>query len=892
MSIPLVETKLRIPPVRENRVKRQRLIDYLNAGLNRKLSLISSPAGFGKTTLMGEFVAVCDRPVAWFSIDDEDNDTTRFFAYLIAALSNVKSGFGETVQPVIQTPKPERMRPLLTVLINEIAADFPPFILALDDYHLVSLPAIHEILTFIIDHQPGQMHLMIATRADPPFSLSRLRAQNQLIEIREMDLRFTTSETAEFLTRVMGIELRVEDQVAMEERTEGWAAGLQLAALSLLEQPDKECFIRSFAGSDRYILDYLGEEVLNNQDQRVKDFLLQTSILERLCASLCDLVTASDNSQAILQKLENNHLFIIPLDRDRTWYRYHRLFKDFLVKTLQLSNHTGMKILHSRASQWFEGHGYMDEAIDHAISAEEYQRAMELIAREAQPRLMRSETSSLIRWIDSLPEDVLATRPSLYLIQAWALVLQGSPEENIESRLDQVEQGQVDDKALGSVFALRAFLASMKGEAKKSMELSQQSLKLLPEDDLFMRSLVFDNLGMVYLLMGDFNSSIDTFSQAAKISREAGNLMIAVGALCNLAGLWMLQGQLRRAWSANIQALDLATDARGRRLPVAGKALLGLGEIAREWNSLDEAENYYKEGIEQFKLFGELGSIISYVSLARIKEIQGDIISAQEIVDQARQMAVEFSASTMDDELVDAYQAQLWILQGENELVNRWLTENKVEQLIFDGNETVRFNPIWEVRGQILARIYLNRREFDRALQVVENLLGVVKVGQRVRSIIRLLALQAVITYRMGEIEAAVDILEQALDMAKDEGYVRTFLDEGEPMIELLYEASSRKIYPQYIGKLLAAYRSFEPASQSIEKREKGIPEVIEPLSAREVEVLELIADGLSNKEIASQLHVSLSTVKGHNRNIFGKLLVNNRTQAVAKGRALGIIPS
>jgi LuxR family maltose regulon positive regulatory protein len=892
MTMPLVATKLNIPPVRENRVLRPRLIDRLNAGMERKLTLISSPAGFGKTTLLSDFAIGCDRPMAWLSIDKDDNDTIRFIAYLIAALSRVKSGFGESVYPVLHTPKPKRIESLLTVLINEIAAEFPPFVLVFDDYHLITLSEIHEALAYIVEHQPEQMHVMIATRADPSLPLSRLRARDQLTNIRENDLRFTEDEAADFLTRVMGLDLKAEELSAMERRTEGWAAGLQLAALSLQEQTDKENFVRSFAGSNRYILDYLGQEVLNNQDQQVRNFLLQTSILERLNAPLCESVTGFAGSQEILESLENNHLFILPLDQERNWYRYHHLFKDFLIKSLQGSQPDQIEILHEKASRWFEGQGFVDEAIEHAISGGDHQRTMDLIEATAESRLMRSEATSIIRWIDALPDEVVESRPSLCLIQAWALMLRGGPLEVVESRLEFVENSQVDDRQLGSVAALRAFLASIKGDAETSLELSQRALKLLPEDDLFMRSLVADNLGMVYLIQGDFDASIEGFTQAAEISRQAGNVMIAVGALCNLAGLWMLQGQLHRAWSAYMQALDLATDARGRRLPVAGKALLGLGEIAREWNDLDAATGYLNEGLELFRLFGELGSVLSYISLARIKEVQGDLEGAQEIVDLARQVAVQFEASTMDDELVDAYQVQLWNAQGEDKQVASWLEDNELEELVMAKIVGSRFNPMWEIRSQTLARIYINQGKYDQALRVIEPILELAKAGQRMRSVLKMLAMQAVIIHSMGETPSALEILEQALNLAEEEGFVRTFLDEGEPMVQLLYEASSRGILPEYTGQLLAAYSSSKPAQMAPKKPAKDQMKPVESLSDREVEVLMLIAEGLSNQEIASQLHISLSTVKGHTSNIYGKLVVNNRTQAVMMGKELSIIPS
>ncbi len=891
MPLSLVATKLNIPPLREKRVLRPRLITRLNAGLDGKLTLVSSPAGFGKTTLLSEFVDSCDRPVAWLSIDKDDNDPVRFINYLVAALGKVKPGFGESLYPLLQTPKPERTESLLAVLINEITADFPPFVLIIDDYHQIELPEINQIFTYLIEHQPEQMHAMIAARADPSLPLSRLRARDQLTEIRENDLRFTPEEAGEFLTEVMELDLGIEEQQAMERRTEGWAAGLQLAAISLQEQEDKKGFVKSFAGSNRYILDYLGEEVLNNQEQEIRNFLLKTSILGRLNGPLCEGVTGIENCQGILEDLEKNHLFIIPLDHERVWYRYHRLFKDFLFKSLQLSQPDQIKILNQKASIWFEEQGYQDEAIDHALSAGDYQRGMDLIEAEAEPRLMRSEASTIIRWIDGIPDDIVASRPSLCLIHAWAVVVRGGPVEIVESRLQIVEKGKINNRQLGSAAALRAFLASFKGDSKASLLLSQQALELLPEDDLFMRSLVADNLGMVNLMQGDFEASIESFTRAAEISHQGGNIMIAVGALCNLAGIWMIQGQLHKAWSANKQALELATDAHGRRLPVAAKALLGLGEIAREWNDFDAAIKYFNEGLDLFKLFGDLGSIISYISLARINEVQGDFETAQEIVDHARQLAAQFQTSTMDDELVAAYQVQLWIRQGKHGLVKSWLEENQIEDLVMAKGETTQFDPVWEIRCQTLARIYLNQGKFDQAMKMTESLLDIAKASQRVRSVLRALAMQAVILQSMGDTLSALDVLEGALNLAEEEGFVRTFLDEGEPMVKILSEARSKGVKPEYTDQLLTAFMLSKPVPKTVPDLANQPKELIESLSKREIEVLTLVAAGLSNQEIASQLHISLSTVKGHTSNIYGKLLVHNRTQAVLRGKELGILP-
>ena len=886
MPAPLVVTKIKIPPVRENRVRRPRLLAQLRAGLDRRLSLISSPAGFGKTTLLSEFAVECDRPAAWFSIGPEDDDAVRFMSYLIASLDSIETGWGQSLYPMLQSPKPENLETLTAVMINEISSDFPPFVLILDDYHLISSPEIHRAVAYIVEHQPENMNLIIATRADPPLPLSRLRVRDQLSELRESDLRFTGEEAEVFMHQVMALDLEADQITALERRTEGWAAGLQLAALSLQDQDDKRRFVEEFAGSNRYILDYLGHEVLEQLSQEVREFLLFTSILDRLSGSLCEGVTLLPNSQEILEFLESNNLFIQALDQECTWYRYHRLFKEYLLKTQNMEM-PGMEIeLHLRASTWFQQQAMLDEAIEHGLAAGDQTRAINLIEEAALEKLMRSETSSLIRWIETLPDDVVEDHAELCLIHAWALMLRGGPLEKVISRLEIIEKKLDDDRLLGSAAAIRALLASIDGRPEDSLQFSQRALRLVPENDLFTRSLLMDNLGMVNLMLGDFGAAVGNFALAVELSQQAGNLMISVGGLCNMAGIWMLQGQLKRAWEANIQALDLATDKRGRRLPVAGKALLGLGEIAREWNDLPEAAAYLEEGLQLFQTYGELGSILSYVSLARINEIQGEYSAAQEILNRARHLAHNFKASQMDDDLVDSYQVQLWLVMGEQKRAEHWVEEEQLVELVKSHAPSARFDPVWEIRSQTLARLYMSQAEYQAAFEVIEPLLEAANKNQRMRSVIKFLAMQAVLFYMLGDLNNALKTLNQALDLGKEEGFIRTFLDEGEPMVQLLYKAAADGYHKEYIGRLLKEFASEVPIS----KRGFDQSELVEPLSSREIEVLELLAGGKSNQEIAGILHISLSTVKGHTSSIYGKLGLHNRTQAVSRGRDLGII--
>lgn len=887
MTTPLLATKTKILPLREKKVSRPRLVEQINAGLARKLTLVSSPAGFGKTTLLCEFASSSQRPVAWVSLDEDDNDLIRFLSYTLAALRNVDPGLSDSVLAMLQTRNPERIEKILTVLINEIADEFAPAVLIFDDYHLITSQAVHEALAFIIEHKPEQLHIIISTRADPLLPLARLRARHQMIEIRENDLRFTTAETSEFLNQVMGLELRDDEVFAMESRTEGWVTGLQLAALSLIEQDNKSEFITSFAGSNRYILDYLGQEVLAGQDERTRLFLLQTSILERLTAPLCEAITGLPDAQEILEYLEYNHLFLIPLDQERRWYRYHHLFAEFLSKLLHQTQPDQIPALHRKASRWFEAEGHIDEAIDHALSAGEHEIAMNLIEEIAETRLMRSETMAIKLWVERLPAEVVASRPSLELNYAWAIILMGSTMEEIEPRLQSVDTDGVENYLDGSAAALRALMASMAGDFVSSRDFSARALELLPEDKLFLRSMVADNLGMVQILSGDYEGAIEAFDQAAELSQQAGNLMIAVAALCNMAGLWVLRGQLKRAWNAYQQAMLLATDERRRRLPIAGKALLGLGEIAREWNDFEAAEGYLVEGLDLFKQFGEIGSIISYLTLARIKETQGNLIRAQEILDQARHLAVQFEGSKMDDELVEAYQVQLWIAQGEVNQAEHWVEEKGIDDDILVDDLAAQQTPMWDVYCLTLIRIYIAKDQYPDALLVAERMLSASRKYDRVRTVMRALVLKAYILEKMGRNQEALKVLEDALREGKAEGYVRVFLDEGETIIQLLNQAANQGIEPEYAEQLLAASSVAELVGKQVFQDQIDL---VEPLSYREIEVLQLIARGLTNQEIAGRLHISLSTVKGHTSNIYGKLAVHNRLQAVAKAEEMGIL--
>ncbi len=931
MVASILTTKLYIPPVRPEMVTRSRLIKELNAGLPgqsgrfaRKLTLISAPAGFGKTTLLSEWTTTTGWPVAWLSLDEGDNDPTRFWVYFVAALQTIPSlsetGVGESALAMLQSPQPPPMEAVLAALINDIAAvsqhdhESHSYVLVLDDYHEIEAQSIHEGITFLLDNQPRQLHLVLSTRADPPLPIARLRGRGQLTELRQPDLRFTHDEAAAFLNTCVGLNLSPEDVAALEARTEGWIAGLQMAAVSMRNQEDVAGFIRAFAGSDRYILDYLVEEVFHRQPDSVQAFLLQTSILDRLTGPLCDAVLGKSaaeqwskrdddtsapqlprppaSGQEILEYLERNNLFVVPLDNERRWYRYHHLFAHLLQHRLHQAQPDMVTLYHGRACAWYEHNDLIAEAIDHAMAAGDAERAANLVEQAAESTMLRSEFATLLRWVEALPEDLLRTRPRLCIYQALAMVFGGQPLDIAQSRVQKAVEADVDRSIAGDVAAFRALIAVYRGEREQSAKLAQRALELLPEESLFFRSFVAGFLGLAHLYSGEVEPATRVFEEAVRVSQKTGNLTISVLARCHLAELSMLQGKINEAEALYKQAVDIATDDQGQRQPIAGVALIGLGRLESERYDFEAATRHLTEGIELAEKWGEAGAISGYTGLARVRQSQGEKRGAIEAVQTAQRLAEKFDAMQVDDIGVDLCRARLWIAQGNIKAVARWIEERRLDkdlsletlkEEIRTAHSLYRFS---EYATMALARVAQGRP--GEAFSVLRSLLRAAEDAGWVAYCMEVSAIQALALQAQGNVAQALAALERALSIAEPGGFVRTFVEKGPGMAELLYQAAAQGIAPAYAGRLLAAF----PTSEAADSSREMPADMVEPLSEREREVLQLIAEGLSNREIAQKLFLSMSTVKVHTYNIYGKLGVHSRTQAVAKARTLGILPS
>ncbi len=918
---PLIKTKMLIPPLRVERIPRLRLLELLDAGCQRSLTLISAPAGFGKTTLLAHWTTNTQLPVAWFSLDEGDNDPIRFLSYLIAAVDSVLPGFAEQFQGAFQLLQPT-VQPILIGLINHLASVSEPFVLILDDYHFIHSPDVHRNLAFLVEKIPACMHVILATRVDPPLPLARLRARDQLIEIRANDLRFTTEESTDFLKQVMSLDLTNEDVSALNVRTEGWIAGLQMAALALRSiirpqlppvsgsdniQKDIAGFIQVFSGSNRYILDYLGEEVLNSLPGEIKRFLLQTSILERLSGPLCDAVTGTSVSLSILKELEKRNLFLIPLDEERCWYRYHHLFQELLryqTEEVHLispgqDGEIGFELgdLHLRAANWFEQQNLMNEAVQHFLAARQFDRVAGLIEAQGDTMLFTiGQTYTLFEWITALPAEQFRLRPRLSVLQAWALFAQNqfaSGQEALETAWQVVKdrQDQQSTSLCGEIALARGVLSELSN--RDVVVMREQALlawEKIPPDHLMLRGLAAWLLGSSYYFDGDPLNAEKYFSQAVHLCRQASNIYFTLVSIGDLTNVQRELGRYREAFHLLLKT-EQEMSAGDQPHPMLGHLYIASSQILLQWNDLAASEQHLKLGLDlvaqgipgEILIFGL--SALPYLRLAQGKPGEAQRL-AQECLDKLESYPLPYLPQQVRASLV-----RFWLRVGRIDRIQEWLINCNVSP-----EDTITY--IYEAKYFALAKILLWQGRSDEALKLLERLAEYSQARSRNGKLSYILELQALAFQQQNNQDAALAALERSLKLAQSEGYIRAYVDEGlqmQALLELGTEQGrwSGAYLDSFVNQLLVAIRhdqalrssTPEPGkSKSGQLLSTGLhsTEWIEELSDREVEVLRLAADGLTNQQIGKALFLSAGTIKSHLHHIYGKLGVQGRVQAIA----------
>ncbi len=910
----LLETKLHAPHPRASAVDRSRLLDRLRRGTASKLTLVSAPPGFGKTTLVAQWISAVTGPdvaTAWVSLDDADNDPATFWAYVVAAVRTGVPGAGSGAEALLEGG--ERVEVVLASLINDLAAVDGELVVVLDDFHTVEAREVNDGLAFLLDHLPPRVHLVLVTRADPALPLARMRVRGELVEVRAADLRFTPDEAASYLNGAMGLGLTGGDIAALEARTEGWIAALQLAALSMQGRDDAASFVATFAGDDRYVVDYLVDEVLDRQPDDVREFLLRTAILERLTGPLCDAVTGMTGGSAMLEALERRNLFLVPLDDRRRWYRYHHLFGDLLRARAVAQDPGLVPELHRRASAWFEAGGDRSAAIEHALAARDFDRGAGLIERSARELLRARQEVTVRRWLDALPDEVFDVRPVLADAHAGALLSVGTTE-GVEGRLDAAERwvaviadpvsraepittGMVVDdvEALdhlpSSVALHRAGLAIIRGDAAGAVAHAETAFARAGDRHPLERGGAAGILGLAYWGRGDLAAAHAAWTEAVRGLELAHHLPDVLGCSIALADITLAQGRLGDARRVYEHGLALGTRSDP---PLRGTADMhtGLGELLLEANELVAARTHLDASVELGDARGlPQNPYRQRVALARLREAEGDRAAALALLDEAERVyAADFFPEVRP---VAAVRARAWIADGRANEALAWARSRGLSE----GDE---LSYLREYEHVTLARARLaqaragsspaqaqagsSREGAEAASRFVGRLLEAADDAGRGRSVIELLVLAALARDGAGDREGALASLDRALSLAEPEEYVRIFIDEGPAMAALLRDAARRSPSGAYATRLVDAMDG-RPQAPATSRQP-----MIEPLSERELDVLRLLATDLDGPEIAAQLFVSLNTMRTHTRHIFEKLGVSSRRAAVTRANELRLL--
>jgi LuxR family maltose regulon positive regulatory protein len=913
----LIRTKLHLPYTRPELVSRLRLRAQIAKGLSGPLTLVTAPAGFGKTTLVASTIVNCGMPVAWLSLDKDDNQVERFLSYLVAALQEANPGIGSGAAQHLEAARQAPPGAALTSLINDLDRVGQETALVLDDYQFISSQEVHDEVSFLLQHCPNKLHVVIASRSDPPLHIVSLRGRGKMVELRTADLRFTETEAAQFLNEVMGLNLTAGSVAMLEERTEGWIAGLQMAALSMHERKDLVGFIKGFSGTNRYILDYLIEEVMANQSREIQQFLLYTSILERLTASLCQAVLATGNldglssaelpdnyqppsllsCQQSLEYLERANLFLVPLDDERTWYRYHHLFADLLRARLgQSLKIEEIDALHTRAAQWFIQNGLAYEAIHHASLTSNDEWVEQLIEQNYMEMFHRGEASAIRFWTGKLSKELIYRRPWLCIYEAQSHCLFGQLDEaevllaKAEEHL-QRENPSADTRAmLGNLAYVKSRVTGMRGDVRQAIELSLVARENTPASNKALHSGIGVMLGVAYFLNGDFKEAIETYEETIEASSAANAINGTVAAYCHLARLYAIQGKLEKSYELYQKAEGFANTVGSRNLGVQSLVEVGIANVLYEQNELETALAHIKRGLELVYLWGNADDIaLAYATHARILQAQGNLAGAREAIEKGIQVIQTNGVFSEAREAVWSAQVALWLSEGDLLSADHWVV---AQQERLRGDTGYRFEN--ELTRIITARVSLAEKKLDETLSLLTQLELSAEAGGRTERLIEILILKALTFQMFGETSLALAAVEKSLRMAEPEGYVQVFLIEGKPMQRVLDQwlrGAETGVVRDFAAHLVSHLEAETPGVTARQGRSTPGSELVEPLSQRELEVLRLLALGKTNNEIAEQLVVAQGTIKAHAASIYRKLNVTNRTEAVAQARALGILP-
>ncbi|HEX2912693.1 MAG TPA: LuxR C-terminal-related transcriptional regulator [Chloroflexia bacterium] len=892
---PLLTTKLHTPVPRAKLVERARLLQRLEQVIQYKLTLISAPPGFGKTTLIASWLQRSGLAAAWFSLDAGDSDPGRFWSYLDQTLKTLppECGYSESLPAGMDS----QAEAPVEILLGKLLKLSQHIVIVLDDYHLIENETIQRDMAYLLERLPATVHLILTSRTDPPFPLARMRVRGELQEIRAFDLRFDSQEADTFLSRVMNLKLSEQELETLEGKTEGWVAGLQLAALGMQGSKNTSAFIEAFKGSHHFMLDYLTEEVLQRQPPEVQHFLLQTAILERLTASLVEELTGCADGQALLEKLEQSNLFVIALDDERNWYRYHHLFKEYLLRRLQQLQPEHIPLLHRLAARWYEAQGMITEAISHSLAAPDYPLAAALIQKVAQPTILRGEGATVSNWLKAFPENARREYPGLRLIEVWVLVVNGQTEEVesiLEETLNEFEPAilATQDRQ-NEVGLIRSFIALQNLDLAKIQQIAGQPLT--PSISPFIRSFILLFQAFTHDFKGETQKAAQMYEATIKLSRETNNLFIALVAYSQLGDTFLAKGRLHRAHDIYQQSLDLIQTTvapQPEETPLLWECLsdMGLGQVYYQWNELELAQYYYEKAIMLSESYHNITILkICCLMLAQVKQAQGDKNGALACIRKAGEAGNDSSGDFLSL-YIESFLARLALAEGNLEVASSWAEQ--YWQTITGDKESVHHNlQLREVEGAIYARVLLAEGRLAEAIEFLSSLFNENITSERlsINLQIRVLLAQA---YRIqGDTTRALASLKKALEIAEPEGYIRVFADEGLSLVGLLARLGRTypdTVSPKYLKKVLEACGGTEAAAE--EGVSEQVSDLAESLSKRELEILRLLDQGLASQEIARELVLSTGTVNWHIKNLYGKLGIHNRTQALARARQLSLL--